>query len=102
MNKEICRKCKVNHCIILLKKKKKQALTKNYEQYPGSFGIHELLGTDYILEKYGTAFRYRYNNGDSIEKGVRWHFDDYVPIDGCDCECYAEQMVSSLNNEELK
>lgn len=74
---------------------------KNYEQH-SSFGVNELLGTDFILEKYGKAFRYRFNNGKNIEKGVKWEFDDYVPMDGCDCECYAEQMVSSLNNEELK
>lgn len=75
---------------------------KNNEQYPITFRVNELLGTDIIVEKYGKAFRYKFNNGRSIEKGVKWRFDDYVPMDGCDCECYAEQMVSSLNNEELK
>ena len=97
MNKEICRKCKASHCVLLMKRKSKCAYIKSDDDNPISFNPAELFGTTHIIEKYGTAFRYRFNDGGDIEKGVVWEFDDYVPSDKCDCECYAEQMVDSLN-----
>lgn len=97
MNKEICRKCKASHCVLLFKRKGKCARIRKDDDYPISFSAKELLGTTHILEKYGTAFRYRYNDGGDIEKGVVWEFDEYAPVDGSECYCYAEQLVSSLN-----
>ena len=60
-----------------------------------------VLGADIVVEKVGNAFRYhsRHDGGD-IQKAVDWRFDAYVPEDGCDCECKAEQLVASLNSEK--
>ena len=60
-----------------------------------------VLGADIVVEKVGNAFRsHSRHDGGDIEKAVEWRFDAYVPEDGCDCECKAEQMVASLNSEK--
>lgn len=99
MNRDICKRCNARHCVILFKMKSKKAYVKMKDDSDHvTFNAQELMGVTHILEKYGKAFRYRYNHGESIEQGVEWHFDECVPCND-KCMYYMEQMVSAFNGD---
>lgn len=104
MNFEICKKCSCDDCVLFFKYKENGNEENGNEEYVHvrkDIDPKERKNADITIAKMkdGRFLCTRCDNGGWRDR-FEWKFDNFIPFEERECECYAEQLLEALNNHE--